>query len=148
MGWKGKYWYQNHYTGHAGYDNTGVAPSFEGRSKRLQFYNDWYFKRLTSGFPWNRFSAEWTGELLINHPGDYRFYTASDDGSKLTIDNSLVVDNWGLHGRRYRYGTISLNQGWHPIKAEFFENGGAASMRAKYRGPDTNNRWRYVQPYA
>jgi len=41
------------------------------------------------------------------------FSTASDDGSKLWIDDKKVVNNMGLHGRRVRKGTVTLDEGFH-----------------------------------
>ena len=43
------------------------------------------------------FAARWTGQIRIDDAGLTRFYLASDDGSRLYIDNHLVVDNGGLH---------------------------------------------------
>jgi len=57
---------------------------------------------LKRGFQTDRFAAEWDANIIINRPGEYRFYTRSDDGSRLYVDNSKVVENWGLHGRRER----------------------------------------------
>jgi hypothetical protein len=37
------------------------------------------------------------GDLVIDEPGTYSFFLESDDGSRLWIDDRLVVDNDGLH---------------------------------------------------
>jgi hypothetical protein len=71
--------------------------------------------------------------------------TVSDDGSRLWIDGKKVVKNMGLHGRRARKGTVTLDRGFHEFKAYHFENGGGSNMVVKYRGADTSNRWALVE---
>ena len=88
-------------------------------------------------FPHDNFAAEWHGKIAIYEAGEYTFYTTSDDGSKLSIDGDLVVDNWGLHGMKEKSGSHKLNKGYHDIKVEFYQNGGGAGCIANYDGPDT-----------
>ena len=66
--------------------------------------------------------------------GIYTFFTESDDGSKLYINGSLVVDNDGEHGRRTRKGQAALAKGYHQIRIEFFESGGGEALRASGMG--------------
>lgn len=51
----------------------------------------------------------------------------------------------GLHGRRLKKGTVTLDRGFHEFKAYHFENGGGSNMVVKYRGADTSNRWALVE---
>jgi hypothetical protein len=44
------------------------------------------------------FAFRFTGLLYVDTPGDYTFFTSSDDGSELRLDGALVVANGGLHG--------------------------------------------------
>ena len=60
----------------------------------------------------------------------YTFFTRSDDGSKLYIDDRLVVDNDGTHGAFWEYGDIILQAGKHKIRIEGFENWGGQMLRA------------------
>ena len=77
---------------------------------------------------------------MIENTGKYNFFTKSDDGSRLWINGKKVVENWGLHGRRERRGSVELKHGWHDFKATHFENGGGANMIVMYQGPDTENK--------
>lgn len=43
-----------------------------------------------------QFAIKFESILEITHPGAYTFYTNSDDGSKLIINNKEVVDNDGV----------------------------------------------------
>ncbi len=75
-------------------------------------------------------------ESLINiaESGRYKFFTNSDDGSKLYVNGDLIVDNDGDHGVRERSGSIQLNQGQHKIRVEYFNGGGGYHLDVKYQG--------------
>lgn len=60
--------------------------------------------------------------IRIPERGVYRFYTYSDDGSKLLIDGKLVVDNDGSHSVRHRDGKIALETGFHELEVLYFED--------------------------
>ena len=62
----------------------------------------------------------------INVPSDgiYAFYTYSDDGSELWIDDELVVDNGGPHSSMERSGSIALRKGLHKIAVRYFDSNG------------------------
>merc|ERR1712176_1075857 len=79
------------------------------------------------------------GFLLIKKSGLYEFATNSDDGSRMIMEGSVVVDNDGLHGMRMRSGQVQLESGEHEIILEFFEKGGNAGMQFYYNGPDTES---------
>jgi hypothetical protein len=74
--------------------------------------------------------------LEIEKEGKYRFFTNSDDGSKLYVDGTLVVDNDGDHGVMERSGTMELAKGSHKVRVEFFNGGGGYHLDVKYQGKD------------
>jgi len=76
-----------------------------------------------------------TGYIQVATTGDYTFYTNSDDGSKLYIGNSLVVDNDGSHGMTERSGSINLTAGKHAITVLFAQGGGPFDLEVYYAGP-------------
>ncbi|WP_417431877.1 PA14 domain-containing protein [Halpernia sp.] len=80
----------------------------------------------------NTFSVRYTGYINIQKAGSYTFYTTSDDGSKLFIDGTQVVDNNGLHGSKEEQGTVSLTVGFHAIRVLFFENTGGQLLEVRY----------------
>lgn len=83
----------------------------------------------------DNFSIRYSGYIQIDTQGSYTFYTSSDDGSKLFIDGTEVVDNDGAHGTRERSGSINLTAGLHDITVLFFENGGGETLTVQYQGP-------------
>ncbi|MGF1528429.1 MAG: DUF1800 family protein [Candidatus Competibacterales bacterium] len=81
-----------------------------------------------------RYALVFEGYLRIdgNRGGDYLFNLKSDDGSKLFIDDNLVVDNDGRHGVRDRQGYISLQEGYHALRVEFFNRDGDGRLEVSY----------------
>ena len=81
---------------------------------------------FTEGFPgvtkrqeW--FAIDYTGRFWIQKPGLYRFALTSDDGSRLDIDDRLVVDNDGIHPIATHSGSVELAGGIHRIRVRYFQ---------------------------
>ena len=55
--------------------------------------------------------------------GAYRFYLSSDDGSRLTVGDTVVIDHDGVHPSTERKGEIDLTAGTHPLRIDFFQEG-------------------------
>ena len=64
-----------------------------------------------SGFGVDTFSVRWTGEVVPQFSETYRFYTSSDDGVRLWVNNQQIVNNWTDHGTTENSGTIALTAG-------------------------------------
>jgi hypothetical protein len=76
------------------------------------------------------FSVRWTGWVHAPVSGTYTFYTSSDDGVRLWVNNQLIINNWTNHAVTENSGTISLSAGKkYDIKLEFYENTGAAVIK-------------------
>lgn len=88
----------------------------------------------------SRFAFRFVGRLEIQVPGEYTFYTTSDDGSQLFINGARVVDNDGLHGNQTRSGSVTLAAGFHDIIVTYFENNGGESLTVEYEGPGITRR--------
>jgi len=88
-----------------------------------------------SGGPDDNFGAEYSGSITISSAGIWTFYTESDDGSKLWVNGTEVVDNDGLHGMQERSGTINLDAGTHDILVRMIESGGGAGLIVRWQGP-------------
>jgi len=84
--------------------------------------------------------AVFQGFVTVPFDGLYDFFTESDDGSKLYIGDTMVVDNDGLHGMQERGGQIALRTGTHAIRVEFFERGGGAGLIVRFQGPALSKR--------
>ena len=78
---------------------------------------------------------------LINVPveGVYEFYTQTDDGSKLYIDNELVVDNDTSHAAIVATGRIPLKKGFHSYRFLYFEDYEGESLNWGWKVPGTTD---------
>ena len=77
----------------------------------------------------DKFAFEFTGYIKINKDGIYTFFTDSDDGSKLYIDDEEIVNNDGDHGNVEKNGKAALKKGFHKIKVIYFDSGGSNSLK-------------------
>jgi alpha-L-rhamnosidase len=87
------------------------------------------------GYEEDEFALVFEGKIQITKSGQYTFYTLSNDGSCLYLDNQLVVNNDGGHGPLEKSGQIFLNAGLYPIKVTYFQAGGGLSLQVSYAGP-------------
>lgn len=88
------------------------------------------------------FNFQFEGFLYITQAGTYQFQITSNDGSRATLDDVIVVDNDGRHGHKTVTGqTIALSSGARLINVKYFEYDGAQTLSVRYKGPDTNNAW-------
>jgi hypothetical protein len=79
--------------------------------------------------------VRWTGVVRIPKDGKYKFYSESDDGSRLFVDDKPLVDNGGLHAMQEKDSAeVELKAGDHPIKIEFFQNEGEAGCKVSWSG--------------
>lgn len=76
-----------------------------------------------------------TGMIRVTEPGEYTFYTRSDDGSRLRIGAQLVVDNWGEHGMEEKSGSLVLAAGDHAFQLTWYNGGGESSLEVLWQGP-------------
>lgn len=80
-------------------------------------------------------AAVFDGQLQIPTDGTYTFYLASDDGSKMYINDKLVIDNDGDHGVVLKSDTVDLTSGTHKIRVEWFNLGGGYWLGTMIEGP-------------
>ena len=83
----------------------------------------------------DHFGFRYTGFIKIDKPAAYTFWTDSDDGSNLYIDDKLVVNNDGLHSLESKSGTIPLAPGLHSFRLDFFEKSGGQELTVEYAAP-------------
>jgi hypothetical protein len=81
------------------------------------------------------YGLEFIGVVQAAAEGLYTFYTNSDDGSKLFIDDVMIVDNDGNHGPRERSGVVRLAVGWHHLKVVYYQGEGGEALSASWEGP-------------
>lgn len=83
-------------------------------------------KAIRSLFVNKNFVVRCNGFIVVRETDYYSFELNSDDGSLLTLDNSLVVNNDGNHGMTLRIGTKLLRRGVRQFRLEYAQTGGGA----------------------
>jgi PKD repeat protein/uncharacterized protein YraI len=104
--WRGEYFNNRHLSGAPALVRNDVAISF-----------DWG--------PADDFSVRWSRGLSFS-AGTYRFYTRVDDGTRLWVDDNLVIDEWHDSAPTTYSYEIYLTEGWHNVRMEYYERSGSA----------------------
>ena len=75
----------------------------------------------------NVFSVRWSGLIQPLYSETYTFSTRSDDGIRLWVNGTQIINNWTDHGTTTDTGTIALTAGVkYSIVLEYYENAGGA----------------------
>jgi type II secretory pathway pseudopilin PulG len=119
-GWRGEYF--------AGTTPTGT-PLMCRNDPAINFF--WGGGSPAVGVPADNFSARWTRTQDFV-AGNYTFRVGSDDGVRLTIDGTRVLDRWGDRSHGIDTITVPLTEGPHTIVMEWYERGGAASAELSW----------------
>jgi len=135
--WRVAYW--NNMTMHG-------SPAIEGTDVRLDW--DWGAGSPRPEIGVDHFSARWIRYLDLS-AGSYRFSATSDDGIRVYVDNSLIIDEWNDHAARTFTADVILAAGHHLVTVEFYENMGDAVAKLSWwpvsphnwRGEYYSNRW-------
>jgi len=82
------------------------------------------------------FSVRWTGRVKPPASGTYRFFTLTDDGVRLWVNNELIVDRWVDQSPTEWSGSIPLTGGLaYDLTLEFYERGGGANAHLLWSSP-------------
>src|SRR3990167_8242852 len=106
-----------------------VAPDLTRTDPLIDF--DWGGGGPGSPINIDHFIARWTRTIDFAE-GTYRFTTRSDDGVRVYVDGTLVINQWNDHGPTVHTGDVALTAGAHLVKVEFYENGGGAVAEMSY----------------
>jgi hypothetical protein len=80
------------------------------------------------------FSVRWTGRLKADVTGSYEIITVSDDGVRLYLNDSLMIDQFNDHKPRADTAFVNLVAGQtYNVKIEYYQSGGDVLMALKWR---------------
>jgi hypothetical protein len=113
--------------------NLSGAPALTRQDGAVNF--DWGSGSPGDGVPVDHFSARWTKSVQLA-AGVYAFTATADDGVRLYVDGTLVLDKWVLQGPTTYTVTKQLTEGTHQIVVEYFESGGGAVARFSFAATD------------
>lgn len=108
----------------------GQTPNIDKKMSVIDWTSDADFGLASN------FVTQVTGNLDVAAAGSHTFRLTSDDGSRLYVDDELVIDHDGLHGSDLpKDGTVSLTAGVHSLRIEHFEAGGGQQITLAWKPP-------------
>lgn len=79
------------------------------------------------------YSIRWTGQIQPLYSEEYTFITTSDDGVRLWVNGSMLIDNWTDHDETEDFGTISLSAGKkYSIRLDYYNNTESGKIDLKW----------------
>jgi hypothetical protein len=124
-GWKAEYF---------GTETPNTTPTFVRDDPAIDF--DWGDNAPFVGMPREHWSARWT-RMLNFASGYYRFTTVTDDGVRLWVDDSQLIDQWAPNDSKPFFGDIYLAAGPHTVKMEYYNLTGQALAHLKWQQMNT-----------
>lgn len=114
-GWKGEYFNNLTFTGPAALCRNDATIDF-----------NWGSGSPDPSVVADQFTARWTRTVNFT-AGTYRFTAGADDGLRLYVDGTLVLDAWVEQSYTTYTATVDLKAGNHTIVYEIYENYGEAA---------------------
>jgi PKD repeat protein len=128
--WRGEYYNNRDLQGPPTLVRNDVAISF-----------DWGLGSPDPRLPTDNFSVRWSRTANFS-AGTYRFYARVDDGVRLWIDNSLLIDEWQEQSPTTYAADIYLTEGNHNLMLEYNELTGGATAILSWDRVDTYPDWK------
>lgn len=113
------------------YANPDLAgrPAFSRDDQGIDF--DWGMGAPEVQLPVDNFSVRWTRRIRLER-GRYRFWALADDGVRVLVNGSLVIDQWRDGGQALYEGEVILDETEHEVVVEYYERGQQALIRFGY----------------
>ncbi len=108
---------------------SGQTPNVDKKMSSIDWLTDEQFGAA------DNFITHALANLTVDRPGDYTFRLTSDDGSRLTLDGTLLIDNDGLHGAESVEATATLDVGVHDLFVEMFEATNGQQLTLEWKTP-------------
>jgi len=96
---------------------------------------NWSFTTPTLNIGHDNYSVRWTRNMYF--PGrPYTFYLTTDDGARLWIDTTLIIDSWQIQSAHTITQVVNLTEGPHQLRLEYFQATGNAVVNLTWDPPN------------
>ena len=112
--WRGEYFANTTLSG---------TPAFIRNDTDINF--NWGSGSPDSRIPNDNFSIRWQRSIDLAG-ATYLFYAYSDDGIRVYLDDTLIIDQWNPAANRVFYAVRAVGGGSHRLRVEYFETSGDA----------------------
>lgn len=121
------------------YNNTSLSGDVALQRVDDQINFDWGEGKPADSVNADNFSVRWTKTVNFTSSGSWTFKVGADDGIRMWIDVTPIVDEWHGNAEGYKEYTVTLEgltAGNHELKVEYYEaTGGAkATVSWSYKG--------------
>lgn len=93
--------------------------------------HNWKQDSPAAGVSADNFSARWTRKVDFKK-GTYLFSALVDDGIRLWVDDTLVIDSWKDGSSRLIEVEHKISKGKHQVEIEYFEHQGDARIEVSW----------------
>ena len=114
---------------------TSAGGSFSGSILQTYNFTTIDLTNEDPGGQGDHYSFVIEGFVYASVAGAYQFETYTDDGIRVIVDGTLVINNWTDHGPTINTGSINLLTGWIPVRIEHYEKGGGQVLRFRWKPP-------------
>jgi uncharacterized protein YraI len=136
-GWEAKYW-----------NNTTMSGTPALQRQESDLNHDWSEGSPHIDIGPENFSARWKRTIHLPS-GTYHFTATMDDGMRVWVDNSLIINSWWDSQVHSLSSDVYLNGGNHEIKVEYYQVSGQAIAKVNWTAvsggistPPTIYNWR------
>ncbi|MGA5699611.1 LamG-like jellyroll fold domain-containing protein [Peterkaempfera bronchialis] len=86
-------------------------------------------------------AVRWTGRLEVPANGVYTFYIKGDNGFRMSLDGSSVIDHWTTDWDvQTTSQPITLTAGLHDLAVDYNQGNGGAYLHTEWSGPGFDRR--------
>ncbi|PKQ64834.1 hypothetical protein BZG02_03000 [Labilibaculum filiforme] len=111
----------------------------EGEPTAFDTYSDLnreWLKAPVEGIKDDFFSAIYTGTLVARHSGEHTFELTTEDGTRMYLNNQLVIDKWEYRATGTETYTTKLTKGEkYDIRIEYYDGSGSTVMKLRCAEP-------------
>jgi len=116
-------------------DLTTVAYVGSARVDSVSFPNLNQFREYVPSTPHENFVWRFFGKVAIRETGKYHFCTASDDRSRVFVDDKFLFENFEVNVQHCKSRTLEGGR-FHAVMVDGFNNGGEGGIVLTYQVPE------------
>lgn len=102
---------------------------------------NWGTSAPAESVPSDGFWVHWERPIEFAY-GTYRFYTHSDDGVRVWLNDEVIIDEWHDSSSATYLTERTLEAGIYTVRVDYYENAGSAQVQFWWERPDEVVDWR------
>ena len=128
--WRGEYF---------GNPQLSGSPTLTRNDAAITFV--WGQSAPAAGLPSDKFSVRWTRTLAFD-AGTYRFRVLVDDGARVFVDGTRIIDVWTNGSAREVSADVAIAAGYHTVVVEYYDASGDAVIQLSWERLNAYPDWK------